>query len=470
MSANDAFSSAVDIAGLSGIIAGNNAADTVEAGEPGVGVAKTVWFKWTAPDSDVVEINLFDTAFDSVLAVYVGSALGALTEVAMNDEPGIGSYAGPRSYPYPSKVAFVAARGTVYYIQVSAYDGEVGGPFVLRWATGNSQTNDWYSAAAYWAECSYEVAAGGEVLVCKAPTPTAKMTVHTPSNPALLKRDVNPGSSLFVTPGAAHWYFYPPDTGHPPLLDGVFRANALNTSGLFTNGFPYYDIHTVSPPPLASEYLSPGLFSVGGFVRPVFGPTREEQVAFEIEFMVPVGEQLEHYPAPVVASLSGFALSEWTAGTSSGEALHGFVSKDAAYPYSPTDLVLGVHAVVGAGEVRTDTVYVNGAAVRTVTVGDPDFDTALSVRTTVLGSNPGEATIVSFSGSTTGSGASAQTHGVTGGLAGCKYVYQSQFSVTADYTVASQFTMLTQPYWLGPPPAPFWGSLVGCVETPRVVE
>lgn len=468
MSANDTFAAAIELLGTSGVVAGNNAADTLEAGEPGESVSRTVWYKWTAPYDDVVEMDLFGASFDTILTVYTGSTLATLTEVVSNDEPGLGAYDGPGMAP--SKVAFTAVRGTTYHIQVAAYAGESGGAFSLRWSTGNAQTNNWYSAAAYWAEGTYDTTTGGNVLLVQAPTPTARLRVHTPSNPALNKRDANPGSSLFLTKGAAHWYPFPKDVGHPPLLDGIFRGNIWDDSAFVTNTFPYYDIYTTSPPPLASEYLSPGLFSVGGFVRPVFGLTRGDQVAFEIEFMVPVGEQLENYPAPVVASLSGFALSEWTAGTSSGEALHGFVSKDAVPPYAPTDLVLGVHVFVAEGEARTDTVYVNGVAVRTQSVGSPDFNTALSVRTSIAGTNPAEVTITSVSGSVTGSGASAQTHGVLNGLVACKYVYQSQFSVTADYTVASQFTMLTQPYWLGPPPAPFWGSLVGCVETPRVVE
>lgn len=462
MSANDSFATALQLVSNAGVIAGDTTDDTVEDGE--LNAEKTAWFKWTAADADVFEAHLFGVPFDAVLSVYTGSAVDALTLVVSNDDASPSTGGGAT----PPMVAFLAQAGTTYFLQVGGYSAADYGPFTLHWATGHAQANDWFSAAAYWAEVNYDGGSGGNVELVKAPAPTAKLVIHTPSAPALLKR-TTPGSTLFLTKGAANWYPYPLETGQDPLLNGFFRGEVWDPNGFVSANFPYYDQYTVSPPALVSEYLSPGLFSVGGFVRPVFGPAQTEQVAFEIEFMLPDGAGLARYDSPVVAALSGFALAEWTPGDSNGSALHGFVSKDAVPPYAPTDLLLGIHVVVSGEEVRTDTVYVEGVAVRTVTVGSPDFNTALSVRTSISGANPGEVTTVSVSGSSPGSGASAQTHGVSNGLVGCKYVYQSQFNANVAFTVGSQFTMLTQPYGLGAPPAAFWGRFVDTTETLRVV-
>ena len=73
-------------------------------------LGKTVWWSWTADSEDPVTIDTVGSDFDTVLAVYPGTSLGALTRIAANDN----ASEGDRS----SKVNFVPVRGENYKIVV----------------------------------------------------------------------------------------------------------------------------------------------------------------------------------------------------------------------------------------------------------------------------------------------------------------------------------------------------------------
>lgn len=103
---------------------GSNIAATREADEPnhtGVAQGHSVWWKWTAPGSDGVNINTFGSNYDTVMAVYTGASLNTLTLVAENDdqEPS-SSYSGP-GRKRTGSVNFNAVAGTTYYIAVDGW-------------------------------------------------------------------------------------------------------------------------------------------------------------------------------------------------------------------------------------------------------------------------------------------------------------------------------------------------------------
>ena len=440
--------SATDISGNAGSIAGTT----------GNGATAATWFRWVSDASDVVEFDLF------------GAAIGGTSTSTITVLTPTGSFSAGNAGEagaWPAKVAALASAGAPCYIKVQyAVSGTTGGTFTLRWAVGYAQSNNWYGAAAYWQPNREDESSVGEAALVKAPAPTARLTMRTPSAAALFKT-TNPGSTLYVTGGATYWYVQPKDNGQTPTINDWFRGDALDPNGFLSGALPFYSQFAPVSPPLPAEYVVTGQFSLGGFVRPVFGAGRTELVSFEAEFVMPADPAPIHYPAPVVAALSGFDLEKWAAGVSSGTAMHGLVSKDAVPPYTFADLVFGVETIVSEAEVRTDTAYVGGVPVRSATITD-QVNQALSLRLTILGTDPAEVTAVSVAGYNTGTSASAQTHGVSAGIAGCKYVYQAQFNANVDYTVASQFTLLTQPYWLGPPNAEFWGNFVSSAETLRI--
>ena len=96
---------------------------TREASEPahaGQTASKSLWWKWTAVGNGRLQVNTKGSTFDTVLAVYTGSSLSALTPVGSNDNA-------VTSVNY-SQVDFTTTRGTTYYFVVdgtSAASGNV---------------------------------------------------------------------------------------------------------------------------------------------------------------------------------------------------------------------------------------------------------------------------------------------------------------------------------------------------------
>jgi uncharacterized repeat protein (TIGR01451 family) len=126
--ANDNFAAAQNLTGTGGRITANNANATKEAGEPnhaGNTGGKSVWWSWTAPASGLASIDTHGSTFDTLLAVYTGASVTALTQVAANDNDG--------SPGNTSGVTFPATAGTNYMIAV---DGAAGafGAITLNWS------------------------------------------------------------------------------------------------------------------------------------------------------------------------------------------------------------------------------------------------------------------------------------------------------------------------------------------------
>lgn len=133
--ANDNFTAAQVISGNSGTVSANSVAATKETGEPahaGNSGGKSVWYRWAAPSSGVWKFDTVGSGFDTTLAVYTGTTLTNVTQIASNDDaPGSTS----------SSVTFLAGNGTVYWIAVDGFNGgngggssAAGGSVVLNWA------------------------------------------------------------------------------------------------------------------------------------------------------------------------------------------------------------------------------------------------------------------------------------------------------------------------------------------------
>ena len=110
---NDDFANRITLTGPNFTASGSNTNATKQPQEPnhaGVADGKSVWWSWMAPDDGEVEITTDGSDFDTVLAIYVGSSVSALTVVASNDD---------RSQRLvSSRVRFVTFRGTNYQIAV----------------------------------------------------------------------------------------------------------------------------------------------------------------------------------------------------------------------------------------------------------------------------------------------------------------------------------------------------------------
>jgi hypothetical protein len=117
---NDNFARRAAICGMTATATGTNVDATKQSGEPnhaGNTGGKSVWWKWTAPYDCSVQIDTIGSAFDTLLGVYTGSSVSALTSVASDDNSG-GSGT--------SKATFSAKAGTCYLIAVDGFDGAAG--------------------------------------------------------------------------------------------------------------------------------------------------------------------------------------------------------------------------------------------------------------------------------------------------------------------------------------------------------
>lgn len=125
---NDMFANAVTMTSLrSSSLTGTNVRATKEFGEPNhhgyFSATKSVWWKFTAPESGVMLISTGGSNFDTVLAVYSGKGLGALTYVDSSDD-----YSG-----LTSLVAFDMVAGATYYVAVAGF-GESSGSISLSYS------------------------------------------------------------------------------------------------------------------------------------------------------------------------------------------------------------------------------------------------------------------------------------------------------------------------------------------------
>lgn len=94
---------------------GNSSTANKEAGEPnhaGADGGHSVWVTWRSPINGQVRVSTLGSRFDTLLAVYTGNTVGALTLVAANDDA---------DTTRQSKVSFMAAYGHTYHFAVDGY-------------------------------------------------------------------------------------------------------------------------------------------------------------------------------------------------------------------------------------------------------------------------------------------------------------------------------------------------------------
>jgi hypothetical protein len=144
-SAYDDFAQRRRLSAIAGYAYTDSTAATREAGEPahaGAAGGRSLWFEWTAPVTRTVAFDTADSGFDTVLAVYSGSSLGALTPVAANDDA-----AGRTT----SRAVFTARQGHTYRIAVDGKGG-AGGLVRLGWEGAPPHNDDFLDAQAITGE------------------------------------------------------------------------------------------------------------------------------------------------------------------------------------------------------------------------------------------------------------------------------------------------------------------------------
>lgn len=122
---NDNFAAAQVVTGCAGTTNGTNVGSTHESGEPNHapdnnGGNRSVWYQWTAPASGPARVTTAGSTYDTVLAVYTGTAVNSLSVIGKNDDvdPGV---------TLSSSVPFNAIAGTTYRIAVDGYNNNGSG-------------------------------------------------------------------------------------------------------------------------------------------------------------------------------------------------------------------------------------------------------------------------------------------------------------------------------------------------------
>jgi hypothetical protein len=92
---------------------------TLESGEPRPcgSIGSTVWYTYTPSTSGTIVIDTWSSNYDTVLAVYTGSSVTGLTNVACNDDYGGALW---------SRVSFSGTAGVTYRIQAGGYNSATG--------------------------------------------------------------------------------------------------------------------------------------------------------------------------------------------------------------------------------------------------------------------------------------------------------------------------------------------------------
>jgi thiol-disulfide isomerase/thioredoxin len=120
--ANDMFASRTVISGTNIVDTGSNVGATRETGEPyhaGFTGGASVWWSWRAPFAGTATISTAGSSFDTLLGVYTGTSVSALTEIASNDDD-------PTASGRTSRASFGTVSNQTYQIAVDGYSGDSG--------------------------------------------------------------------------------------------------------------------------------------------------------------------------------------------------------------------------------------------------------------------------------------------------------------------------------------------------------
>ncbi len=210
----------------SGTLGGSNVSATKELGEPnhaGKGGGASIWYVWTPPVTGIFTFDTCGSSFDTLLAVYTGTAFADLVPVVSNDDGG--------NCFLQSQVTFKATQGVPYRIAVDGF-GASEGDVVLNWAVIPPPANDDLAGAQ--------------------PLPSAAPGSIVASNVAATK-EAPEADHAGQSGGSSIWYAWT-----PPLAAGDAAEFAFDTCGSdFDTVLAVYEGTTYPLGPVASNNDAP---------------------------------------------------------------------------------------------------------------------------------------------------------------------------------------------------------------------
>lgn len=217
---NDNFADRQLLAGIPATASGANRGASQEAGEPDHDQAlggHSVWWTWTAPQNGQVAIDTLGSNFDTVLAVYTGSQVSALTQVAANDDSG---------GALTSRVSFQAIAGTPYQIAVDGFEGDTGDIALHLDAVPDHAPTAFDDAYFVPVNGSLTIAAPG-VLANDSDQDGGALTAALVDPPAHGTLTLNSDGSLVYSPAAD---YSGPDSFTYNASDGQLNSNMATAS------------------------------------------------------------------------------------------------------------------------------------------------------------------------------------------------------------------------------------------------
>ena len=216
---NDNFADRILLAGSNTTVSSFNDGATLEPQEPlhndSYG-GKSVWWSWVSPGPGIVTVDTIGSRFDTTLAVYTGSALSNLTEIASDDD------GAPN---YNSTVTFYTKAGVTNQIAVDGFDG----------APGNIRLSVAFTPASYNLTVTTNPTSAGTVNVNPTPDQNGKYA---------------PGSVVTLTASPAAGYVFSSWTGSLSTSNNPFSLT-MNSDKTLTAGF------SLAPAPLRLLAYSP---------------------------------------------------------------------------------------------------------------------------------------------------------------------------------------------------------------------
>ena len=293
--ANDDFAGAQTISGLSGAATGTNVGASKEPGEPdhsGDEGGVSIWYDWVAPANAVFTFDTCTSNFDTLLAVYTGSAVGGLTPIASNDN----SPCGPQSGV--SSVTFLATAGVPYRIAIDGTGSDTRiGNAVLNWLmVGQASPTIATTATPDAVAVGQPVHDVATVSGGASPTGTVSFVLYDDracsvavfaSTAALVSGSATSGDFTPAAPGAYHWIAtYNGDLNNAAVSGACDSPSETVVVGLAAPtiattatpatavvGQPVHDVATVSGGASPTGTVTFVLYSDTACLTPVFAST-----------------------------------------------------------------------------------------------------------------------------------------------------------------------------------------------------
>ncbi len=231
---SDTFATSAVLGGSVGIQTDNNINASKQSQEPdhaGNSGGKSLWYSWTPSSSTPVTFETTGSGFDTLLAVYTGISVSALTPVASNDD-----IAGATNRQ--SRVTFTPNAGTTYRIAVDGFGGSYGLLF-LSWNQTGGALPDliiWGPAASPYVGTRTFAANDCEVLEGTAIVGTRRLLHFTTETRNIGASDLNFGNpatnSLFHF-ASCHGHYHFEEFASYDLLDGAGNHVAIGNKAGF---------------------------------------------------------------------------------------------------------------------------------------------------------------------------------------------------------------------------------------------